>query len=310
MKFESCLKSPARSAAAPDALAHRPALGSGPLRRQLAVVEDDEADARLEEQLVVRSAGDSEVGQTQKRRRRSSPASAPLRGSRASEGSINAHSSPACAAARSAARTTERFHGGWWRRSSNSTKQPNGCVCGFVWPLTRAGRDHRVPWVFMEISVYTFFSLATAILGICTALLLLALFSAGRWREYNYFGGVASSSIFAAMEALHTEPLSGRAETAASRVQLICAGVHVACWAAYAAADLGPLKRWQQRVLEWGAIALGLLLATSPGIFDGQIRTMTIPAIGYSYRAADLTPVGIVLPACSASGWCWSVRDI
>ncbi len=157
----------------------------------------------------------------------------------------------------------------------------------------------------MEISLPSGLALATGLFSVYTALLLIGFFSVGRWQQHRHFVGVAlSGGIFSALEAVHTEPMSIAAQVIASRAQLVCAGVHVACWVAYAGRDLGPLRAWRQRAGELGAVALGLLIAFSPGMFAGYVRVSTIPSIGYVYRAAELTKpgVGLLLLLCSGMG--------
>ena len=155
----------------------------------------------------------------------------------------------------------------------------------------------------MEISLPSVLALAMGLFAVYTALLMLGFFSVGRWRQHRHFIGVAlSGGVFAMLEAIHTEPFSALVQTNASRVQLICAGIHVACWAAYAGRDLGPLPRWRQRGFEWSALGLGLVLAIAPGMFDGRIHVMSIPSLNYAYRAADLSRLGVGLLFTLCSG--------
>jgi signal transduction histidine kinase len=139
--------------------------------------------------------------------------------------------------------------------------------------------------------------------AVYTALLLIGFFSVGRWQQHRHFVGIAlSGGIFASLEAIHTEPLSAFAQTAASRLQLVAAGVHIAFWAAYVGSDLGPLRGFFQRTFELAPLALGLVLGTAPGIFSGSIHVMEIPALSYSYRAAELTHLGLFLLSVLCSG--------
>jgi signal transduction histidine kinase len=155
----------------------------------------------------------------------------------------------------------------------------------------------------VEISLPSALSLATGLFAVYTAVLLFGFFSVGRWQQHRYFVAISlSAGIFAALEAVHTEPFAAAAQIAASRWQLACAAVHVAGWAAYSARDIGSPGKAARRTSVGIALALGCYLALGPGIFTGAVRVMELPSLAYVYRAADLTHFGLALLSLLCSG--------
>src|SRR6266851_561434 len=94
----------------------------------------------------------------------------------------------------------------------------------------------------VPISLPSAFSGASCVLAAYVALSLSGFFGLQRWKQHRTFVFIAiTGSAFCLLDASTTLVLPVAAHLACGRLQLLAAGLHVALWLRYSAAELGPL---------------------------------------------------------------------
>jgi signal transduction histidine kinase len=113
------------------------------------------------------------------------------------------------------------------------------------------------------------------------------------WRDQRYFAFAATMvAAYAALNVPTTMALSDRAVVLASRAQALLAALHSVGWLYYSRAHLGLQPTRVERVTVVAVVTLGVLAFATPWSYPGGVFSVSVPALGFTYRNPVATPFG------------------
>jgi signal transduction histidine kinase len=150
----------------------------------------------------------------------------------------------------------------------------------------------------LALTLPAFIALCSALAGLTFGALSLGFSTAPGWRALRWYAGAAVlAALFTVGDAITSLDVAPWMYVWCSRLNMLFAGLHGACWYGYVAARQGVALTRAERVLVGGASLLGLLGLVPGVLVSDRVVARAVPWLGLVYRDVLPTTAGSI--ACA-----------